>query len=368
MNNVEELFKAIDAGRKGKNIGFSTGIPKLDTYIGGIQKKCYYLIFSDSGGGKTSITLYMLYRCLVDDPTRKIIIHYFSLEMSANKLLAKLLGLYIYENFGVIIPYSKLMSWKEPLSDEDYEYILKGKKWLEEISSKFIIYDKSLNRNTFYRAMMNLLEENGDFIESEDGKRKIYKPNDPDLMILGVVDHLALCSPLTGETKKSEMDAISAYAVNLREKCGVSWFILQQANRGSTDMDRRKAELYEPSRQDLKDTECSYNDADTCIGLFNPVKMKLKTTHGYTIINDSPNAPFIGMRDRYRGLCLIKNREGDPDRYISMNFFGEIGYWKQLPKADEISDYTPYLHLTTNEEKEDEVVEEQPKKEITFEF
>lgn len=70
--------------------------------------------------------------------------------------------------------------------------------------------------------MMDLLEDNGNFIDVDEGKRKVYIPNDPDLLIMGVVDHLALCSPKPGETKKSEMDAISAYAVNLRERCGVS--------------------------------------------------------------------------------------------------------------------------------------------------
>jgi len=117
MNNVSELFKAIDAGRTGKNIGIHTGIPKLDSYIGGLQRKTYYLIFSDSGGGKTSLTLYMLYRCLKDDPNRKIKIAYFSLEMSSNSLLAKLLGLYLYETYNIVIPYKTLMSWEEPLSD-----------------------------------------------------------------------------------------------------------------------------------------------------------------------------------------------------------------------------------------------------------
>ena len=352
MNNVTELFDAIKAGRQGRNKGYSTGISKLDSYIGGIQKKTYYLIFSDSGTGKTSIALYMLYRCLIDDPNRKIKIVYFTLEMSPNKLLAKLLGLYLYEKYGIILPYKKLMSWEVPLSDELYKYVEEGKNWLEEISQKLIIYDKSLNRDSFYRTMMELLESMGSFTESDDGKRRIYVPNDPDLLILGVIDHLALCSPKSGESKKSEMDAISSYAVNLRERCNVSWFILQQANRGSTDMARRNAELYEPSRQDLKDTECTYNDSDVCIGLFNPVKLKLKTTRGYPIIVESSSNNFGGLRDRYRGLCLIKNQEGDPDRYISMNFFGEIGYWKQLPKAEEIVDYTPYLSLDTEEKDE----------------
>ena len=38
MNNVDLLFQKINEGREGKNIGLSTGIPKLDKYTGGIQK------------------------------------------------------------------------------------------------------------------------------------------------------------------------------------------------------------------------------------------------------------------------------------------------------------------------------------------
>ena len=52
MNNVDLLFQKIDEGRKGNNIGLSTGIPKLDKYTGGMQKGGYTLIFGLSGSGR----------------------------------------------------------------------------------------------------------------------------------------------------------------------------------------------------------------------------------------------------------------------------------------------------------------------------
>lgn len=64
---------------------------------------------------------------------------------------------------------------------------------------------------------------------------------------------------------------------------------------------------------------------------------------------------FIGLRDRYRALCLIKNRQGDVDKLVSVNFFGEIGLFKELPKAKDITDFTDYLYLDI---KKDEVVED----------
>ena len=160
MNNVDILYKMIESGKKGQNTGLSTGIPKLDEYTGGVRRGVYTLIFGLSGSGKSSLVLYSyIYRPLKDNPDSNIKLVYYSLEMSAEILLSKLLCLYIYETFSKVIPYTKLMSWQEILSDEDYDYVLKGRKWLASISDKLIIIDKSLNNKNFYHSLMNLLEE-----------------------------------------------------------------------------------------------------------------------------------------------------------------------------------------------------------------
>jgi replicative DNA helicase len=110
MTNVESLYQRIDRGRQGKNIGLKTGIPKLDEYTGGIQP-LYTLIFGVSGSGKSALALYSyIYRPLKDYPDKNIKLCYFSLELSAELLLAKLLCLYIFEEYGRIIPYTDLMS------------------------------------------------------------------------------------------------------------------------------------------------------------------------------------------------------------------------------------------------------------------
>lgn len=369
MINTNDLFDTIDSGRQGLNKGISTGIEKLDEYIGGIQKGIYYLIFSGSGGGKSSLALYSyIYRPLKDNPDKDIVLLYYSMEMSEKVLLTKLLGLYVYEEFGVVLSFKDIMSWQKPLSDENYNYLLKGKEWLNSISHKLIIYDKTLNRDSFYRQAMNLLEDNGNFIESKDGLRTIYKPNNPNKLIIGVVDHISLVVPKSGATRKEEMDAISSYAVRLREKCGFTWVFLQQENRNVSNMERRKAELLEPDSSDLKDSGCMYNDSNVCISIFNPLQLKLKVHDRYKIINED-DTNFHGLRDRYRALFIIKNREGEPNKKIPVNFFGEIGYWKTLPKAEEITDYMPYLYLKENfnkEEVKDEAVK--PKKEIIYKF
>lgn len=82
------------------------------------------------------------------------------------------------------------------------------------------------------------------------------------------------------------------------------------------------------------------------------------------------------MQNNFRGLVIRKNRYGDNDLAICSGFYGKIGIWKELPKAEEINDYTPYKHLSTNPEELEELTKHneeiiKEKKEIkptTFKF
>lgn len=365
------LYQRIDRGREGKNVGLKTGIPKLDEYTGGIQP-IYTLVFGVSGSGKSALALYSyIYRPLKDYPDKNIKICYFSLELSAELLLAKLLCLYIYEEYGKIIPYTELMSWNKILSDDDYNCVIAARQWLETINSKLIIYDSALTSNFFYSKVKGLLEENGEFVLSIDKRRTIYKKNDPEQCIIVVVDHLNLTTPIEGRSKKEEIDTISKYAVRLRNKCDVSFFMLMQENRNSSSMDRRKAELTECSSEDIADTSAPFQDCEVCIGVYYPLKFKLKTHKEFPIIVDDKNDPFEGLRDRYRSLQLIKNRQGQSEKAIAMNFFGEIGYWVQFPKADTIKNFNKYTSLDTaiEDESVSEIEEtEETKKPLTFSF
>lgn len=371
MTNVDLLFDKIESGRNGKNIGLKTGIPKMDGYTGGIQP-VYTLIFGVSGSGKSALALYSyIYRPLKDYPDKNIKLCYFSLELSAELLLAKLLCLYIYEEFGVIISYTRLMSWSSILTDDEYKYVKRGREWLESINSKLIIYDTALTSKSFYSKVKKILEEEGTFFPSEDGRRTLYKKNDPDQVISIIVDHLNLATAIEGRSKKDEIDLISKYAVTLRNQCGISFFMLMQENRNSASMDRRKAELTECSSEDISDTSAPFQDSEICIGVYYPLKFKLKTHKGFPIITEN-DPEFEGLRGRYRSLQLIKNRQGESEKAVPVNFFGEIGYWRQLPKAEEIKDYKPYLNLQIKQDITKDITIEEPvvqnKNKITFSF
>lgn len=127
MNDLTILWKLIEKGRKGENIGVSTGLPKLDKLIGGIQPSRYYLISAASSAGKTALALFMLYNMLknMKDPVYVI---YFSLEIGSEVLLAKFMSLYCAEEFGVYLTINDILSFDHVLEDENYNCLLKAKE------------------------------------------------------------------------------------------------------------------------------------------------------------------------------------------------------------------------------------------------
>ena len=93
---VESLFSSINRGREGLNAGLSTGLSKLDGLVYGIQRRWMEVVAGDSGSGKSSFVLYTkIYQPFQQHyNNREVEVHFllFSFEMSAEVLLAKLLG------------------------------------------------------------------------------------------------------------------------------------------------------------------------------------------------------------------------------------------------------------------------------------
>ena len=104
------------------------------------------------------------------------------------------------------------------------------------------------------------------------------------------------------------------------------------------------------------------------ISIFNPHREKLNSYNEYDI-------SILG--DKFRSITVLKNRYGDSDVEVGCNFFGHNGMWKELPRANQIFDFTKYTDpaylLVNNDDDEiidntkdvpDELLEEKPK--MTF--
>lgn len=256
MTITESLLNEIKLGREGKLQGYSMGLSKLESIIDGVTKATYTTIFSNSGAGKSNLMLYSyIYKPLrehLDDGNYRILL--CSLEMNANIIFAKLLSMYIFEEYGIVLSVKEILSRKRNyiLNDKNYKIIEECIPWLKKVEKVLTIYDKTLNANVLYKLVMDDLSKIGTFTETE--RRKIYTPNNPDLIYMVIIDHISLVRPQTGNTLKNEIDNTSAYLITLRNMCGISAVVVQQANREQGNMDRRKQGMSNFTINDTKDS------------------------------------------------------------------------------------------------------------------
>lgn len=334
MTDLELLWVLIDKGKKGENIGISTGLPKLDKLIGGIQPHRYYLCGASSSVGKTSFILYLIYNILKNEDKKKpVYFQYYSLEIGADVLLAKLMGLYCAEEFGVYLTINDILSFEHPIPDEYYEYLKSAKKWLASVMEYIDIVDTNVSADVLYARTLKFAESIGHF-EELPGGRKVYVPDNPQQITIGVIDHFALMNVQSGRTLKQEIDLASSYMVTLKRKLPLSWFALMQQNRESSSVERRKLDLSEPGLNDLKDSGSPSQDSDVVLQLFFPFREKLATYRGYKILGDN------SLGQIHRSLILSKNRYGIANQVLNLGFYGSVGWWTQLPPPDQITDYT----------------------------
>lgn len=326
MKYTEALSKEIERGRLGKNIGLSLGLPKLEEHIFGLTQSTYTVLFGKTGSGKTSIALYSyLYRPLLEaiEQGLDLKIIYFSLEMTGEMLLAKLASIHMLETYGVQIGYKEIFSKKEIIDEDKYKYVQKALLWLDTIEPYLVIYDKTLTSNSAYAFLKSFAESEGEFIE--EGHSLTYVHKNPDAIRLVIGDHIGLVRRSDGRTKKEEIDLTSTYFLWFRNKCRYAILVLMQVNRDQTSMDRRNANLLEPTLEDIKDSGCPSEDSEIVIGIFNPFKEKLAKHRGLNIKE---------LRDRARFLCLLKNRYGDVDKVVPIAFYGKVNYVKELPELE----------------------------------
>lgn len=335
---TNSLIHQITLGREGKNWGYSMGLPKLEHIVDGVTQSTYTLVFSPTGSGKTSIALYSyIYKPLMehlDDNKFKVI--YYSLEMSAELLFAKLLSMYIFETYGIEISTKELLSKKKgyQLSDEYYQIVKECLPWLHKIEKIITIYDKALNAETLNVSLKEELTKRGTFTEHEGG-RVTYEPDVEDSVVLVVIDHLSLVRRSNGRSLKDEMDLISSYLVTLRNRCKISPLVIMQANRNSSSMERRKEGMNNLTINDTKDTGAPAQDAEVIISLFNPFRERLNTYKGYDIKQ---------LESNFRVITVLKNRYGESDVEIGCAFYGRVGLFAELPKPNEINDYNKYCN------------------------
>ena len=332
---VTRLFENIEEGRKGRNIGISTGLPMIDSLIYGIQRKYLYTIGADTSGGKTSFAIdVFVYNLLKNAGNTPVSILYYSFEMSSDILFAKILSLYIFDTYGQVISYQEILSLTEAISDEKFFYIEQSRDWLLNIQKHVTIYDKALSPGGIYATCKEWLKGFGTFVQIDE-HREDYIDNDPNRYKVAILDHVGLIS---GQgSKKERIDLTVDYFIHFRNKCSLSGVFVQQLNRNAKGMDRKTNGYELIQLDDFKDTSGTTDGSDVVIALYYPYREKIARCEGYPIQNV--------LKKRFRLLQVLKNRYGVADSNKGCAFYGEIGMFKEIPRPDEIGDYEPYLSL-----------------------
>lgn len=361
---VNEVIQQIDAGRKGDNWGLPMGLPKLEYYIDGVSRSTYTLLFSGSGVGKTSLALYSyIYRPLMDNlDNDNFRIIYYSLEMSRSILFLKLLTMYIQEKYGIEISTKEILSKRrgETLSDEHYKIILECRGWLEKVESKMNVYDRSLNAILLKNHLNKDMEKNGTFVKTDTTIS--YDAKNKKQVVLVVIDHMSLLRTSEGRSLKQEIDLASSFLVTYRNICGISPLVIMQTNRESSSMDRRNGGFQEPQRSDIKDSGAPEQDAEVILSIYDPIRDKLGTHRKYDVKQ---------MEKHYRSIILLKNRYDSGDIAIGCAFYGKCGIWKELPRAEDIYDYTMYNTINgqaQNSTSDGEICTDLKKEKLIIEF
>lgn len=357
MSLISDFMHLVDEGRKGNNIGLSTGLSKLDKIVYGVQRRNITLIGATSGGGKTTFALYSyVYQPLkqmLGDPRLKII--YISLEMNRETLIAKLLSLYIKDTFGEIIQYKDIFSLERTISSHHYELIQKSMQWLTTVESHLIIYDKPVNSEKMDLLIKGVLNTYGNF--EEESKYHIkYTSKYENPYFIVVIDHISLLQVSTGKTLKQEVDDAAAKLIWLKNTASITAIIIQQVNRNAQNIDRRKLGLTELTMADFADSSGTQNAAETIIALNHPFREKLDSCRGYNIEK---------LCDRFRLVSILKGRFGQSEVAFGTSFYGEIGFFDELPLPNEMTDeqYEEVVKIESIFNKRVEKKEDEPKKE-----
>lgn len=284
----------------------------------------------------------------------KMSILYFSFEMSSEALFAKLLSLYIYDTYGIVVSFKDILSLNNPISDELFNLLIDSKAWLETIEQMITVIDKPLTPTQIDVVLRAWNEKYGKFIPLENDQES-YIPHDRDIYKIVIIDHVKLTKN-TGKGTKVTIDEVCDSFIYYRNKCAITGIFIQQANRQSKSMDRRNGGFQLLQLDDMSDSSGPAQASEIVIGIFHPYREKMPKIDDYNVKI---------LKDRIRAIQILKNRYGQSDVVRCVSFFGEIGMFRELPPANEILDYEPFIHLTSS------VPQKQDKKEnseMSFQF
>jgi hypothetical protein len=266
---------------------------------------------------------------------------YRSMERSRTYKMAKWVTRKIFIDQGIIIPVGKLLGWTEKMTKDEHDLFLCYKDYMNELEECVTIIDGPENPVGIAKELKAYALQRGK-IEQLDEYNKIYIPDNPNEIILDVIDHIGLLKTTKDQpTKKEAIDKMSDELRYARDFYGHSPVVVSQFNRSISNPIRIKNGDVEPQLEDFAESSSTQNDADVVMALFDPMRYKVPDPSGYNLdkLKDEYGAKY------FRSVRVIKNSYGEDDLRIGLAFLGELGLFKELPRKKDITD-SDYENIT----------------------
>lgn len=369
-NRVKKTISDNKAIREaGGYVAIPWDLPRLSTVLPGIQRAKLIGVTASSKVGKSQLTdflfLHQPYEFYLNNPNSNIKprIFYFTLEMSKESKIMAVLSYKLYRDYGVNISPERLLSvFKDDiLDDKVLEHINKYESFFEEFEERVTFIDNIRNPTGIYKYMVKYAEENGiwsmkEMDWEENGKiikkhvKDYYIPNDPEELVIVVVDHISLLNvERIGGTQLTLHQAMSKfssdYCLYMRDKLKYTIVLVQQQSaeqekkefyKGQNTIDKQK-----PTADGLADNKLVGRDLNLLIGLFAPYRYKELKYEGYDLTI---------LKDNYRELSIILNRDGKANASVDLFFDGAVNYFRELPKPDDTKELYKVYQYCKNKE------------------
>lgn len=345
---ISSIIKSeVSNGLLGLNSGIPHGFDRLQEFIPDIQRSTYYLIGGESGTGKSAFAYNTFvfnpinhYLGLRDKNDLKVDIWLYSFEIPIRDVLIKAVCRQLYLKYNILLDVNYVLSrGKHRISDEYYQLVCREADELQEIEDHIHIKDIPTNPTGIWKDMISFHQSTGSGIPASGDLTNVnYKPSHSNHYVIVIIDHVALALKERGYNTKEVIDKLSEYLVILRNKLGITPVVVQQLNRSLSSTDRFKQDRVDPQLSDFKDTGNTIQDSNVCLALFAPNRYEIPEYRGYDITS---------LKDRFRSLSLLKNRDGEADKRVGLGFVGECGYFKEMPKVTDmnLSEYQNWMSI-----------------------
>ena len=334
MSIFTSFVRQVDLGREGRHRGIRIMLPVYNNIVNGIQRKAYTLVGGNTGTGKTAFVDYAyvllpMREWMKDEsgkPDFRII--YFSMERSREFKIAKWICALLYLDHRIVIDTRAVLSQggNGRLDDGVYEKIMAYRGFFDSIENRLVILDGRQKPKDVARILRNHAAKYGTFTIDAHGEESYTPASDEVVMV--VIDHIGKVRRETRVSEKESIDELSGVMGDCRDILGYAPVVIQQFNRDVADPNRMKMQGFEPRLEDFKGSANTQEDCDIALTLFNPFRYGLMNYGDYQIDK------FVDGhgRNRFRSIKVLKNSYGDDDVSVGMNFIGECGLFKEMPR------------------------------------